>query len=66
MTRKAYAFQGISGWTIGFWDGAETVRYLHGYPSVQEAIAAIDIHWNQPPRYQNGFPTAVSLRGQRL
>jgi len=59
-SRKAYVYEGRSGWTACFWSGAE-VRYLHSFPSSAEAVRAVCRFYEAPPDYQNGFCTIVEL-----
>lgn len=61
MTQKGYITKGISGWTVAFWNGRDEVRYLHGLTSWGHARLALYLYWKNPPDYQNGFCTVVSL-----
>ena len=63
MTKKGYITRGISGWTVAFWNGASEVRYLHGFCEFAVALVALKMFWRNPPDYQDGFCTIVSLEG---
>ena len=61
MTKKGYITRGVSGWTVAFWDGADQVRFLHGYADWDVALTVLKMFWRCPPDYQEGFPTALDV-----